>query len=98
MEQEITHYSRGKLHLGQIRDRPFNLKGRAYGFLFRSEIFFRTTRIKKNLSHKARTFFQEFNITLYHKNSESDYSFRKKTNNPPLQVKWSFPNCEVICT
>jgi len=28
----------------QIRDRPFNLKGVGYGFLFRSEFFFRTTR------------------------------------------------------
>ena len=26
-----------------VRDRPFNLKG-GYGFLFRSEIFFRTTQ------------------------------------------------------
>jgi hypothetical protein len=28
-----------------IRDRPFNLKG-GYGFLFRSEIFFRTSRVR----------------------------------------------------
>ena len=27
-----------------IRDRPFNLKGGGYGFLIRSEFFFRTTR------------------------------------------------------
>jgi hypothetical protein len=27
-----------------FRDRPFNLQGEGYGFLFRSEIFFRTTR------------------------------------------------------
>ena len=27
-----------------IRDRPFNLKGGGYGFLFRSEIFFPTTQ------------------------------------------------------
>ena len=27
-----------------VRERPFNLKGGGYGFLFRSEIFFRTTR------------------------------------------------------
>jgi hypothetical protein len=27
-----------------IRDRPFNLKGGGYGFLFRSEFFFRTTQ------------------------------------------------------
>jgi hypothetical protein len=46
-----------------IRDRPFNLKGGGYGFLFRSEIFFRTTR----------NVFPEFHIRLYDKNSESDY-------------------------
>jgi hypothetical protein len=27
MEPELTHYSRGKLHVGQIRERPFNLIG-----------------------------------------------------------------------
>jgi hypothetical protein len=27
-----------------VRDRPFNLKGGGYGFLFRSEFFFRTTQ------------------------------------------------------
>ena len=27
-----------------LRDRPFNLKGGGYVFLFRSEIFFRTTQ------------------------------------------------------
>ena len=27
-----------------IRDRPFNLKGGGYGFLFRSEFFFRATQ------------------------------------------------------
>ena len=28
----------------QLRDRPFNLKGWGYGFLFRSEFFFRITQ------------------------------------------------------
>ena len=27
-----------------LRDRPFNLNGGGYGFLFRSEFFFRTTQ------------------------------------------------------
>jgi hypothetical protein len=27
-----------------LRDRPFNLQGGGYGFLFRSEFFFRTTQ------------------------------------------------------
>ena len=30
--------------LKYLRDRPFNLKGGGYGFLFRSEKFFRTTQ------------------------------------------------------
>jgi hypothetical protein len=49
-----------------------------YGFLFRSEFFFRTTRELKYLFfllRKARLFFPEFNIRLYDKNSESDYFF-----------------------
>ena len=56
-----------------LRDRPFNLQG-GYGFLFRSEIFFRTTRVRI-LIFLARNFFPEFNIRLYDKNSESDYFF-----------------------
>ena len=51
-----------------IRDRPFNLQeGEGYGILFRSEIFFRTTRELEHLfflSSKARNFFPEFNIRL----------------------------------
>ena len=59
-----------------LRNRPFNLKGGGYGFLFRSEFFFRTTRELEYLfflSRKARIFFPEFHIRLYDKNSESDY-------------------------
>ena len=29
---------------GGLRDRPFNMKGGGYGFMFRSEVFFRTTQ------------------------------------------------------
>jgi hypothetical protein len=61
-----------------VRDRPFNLKGGGYGFLFRSEFFFRTThrgRIFFFCRAKREIFFQEFNIRLYDKNSESDYFF-----------------------
>jgi hypothetical protein len=50
--------------------------GRGYGFLFRSEFFFRTSQELEYLfflSRKARIFFPEFNIRLYDKNSESDY-------------------------
>jgi hypothetical protein len=59
-----------------LRDRPFNLKRGGYGFLFRSEFFFRTTQELEYLfflSRKAGIFFPEFNIRLYDKNSESDY-------------------------
>jgi hypothetical protein len=54
-----------------LRDRPFNLKrGGGYGFLFRSEFIFRTTRELEYLfflSREARIFFPEFNIRLYEK-------------------------------
>jgi hypothetical protein len=61
-----------------VRDRPFNLKEGGYGYLFRSEFFFRTTRELEYfifLSRTARNFFQEFYIRFYDKNSESDYFF-----------------------
>ena len=52
-----------------LRDRPFNLKGGGggggYGFLFRSEFFYRTTQELEYLfflSRKAQFFFQ--NLTL----------------------------------
>jgi hypothetical protein len=59
-------------------DRPFNLKGGGYGFLFRSEFFFRITQELEYLfflSRKARNFFPEYNNRFYDKNSESDYFF-----------------------
>jgi hypothetical protein len=65
----------------QLRDRPFNLKG-CYGFLFRSEFFFRTTQELEYyffLLRKAQIFFPEFDISLYDKNSESDYYFFSST-------------------
>ena len=45
------------------------LRDRDYGFLFRSEICFRTTQELEYL------FFPEFNIRLYDRNSESDFFF-----------------------
>jgi hypothetical protein len=56
--------------------------GRGYGFLFRSEFFFRTSQELEYfsfLSRKARIFFPDFNIRLYDKNSESDYLFFSST-------------------
>ena len=67
--------------LQMIKDRPFNLKGGGYGFLFGSEFFFRTTQELEYfffLSRKARIFFPESNIRLYDKNSES-YFFSSTT-------------------
>jgi hypothetical protein len=49
-----------------------------YGFLFRSEIFFRTTQELEYLfflSRKAQFFFTDFNIRSYNKNSESNNFF-----------------------
>ena len=65
-----------------IRDRPFNLKGGGMVFCFVQKVFFRTTQELEYLffsSRKARNFFQEFNIRLYDKNSESDYIFFSST-------------------
>ena len=64
-----------------LRDRPFNLKvggGGGYGFMFRSEFFFRTTQELEYLFilwREARNFFPEFNIRLHDKNPESDFFF-----------------------
>ena len=66
---QYLFYSLRKIHwclwnADSIRDRPFNLQGGCYGFLFRSEFFFRTTRELEFffLSRRARNFFH--NITL----------------------------------
>jgi hypothetical protein len=54
-----------------------------YGFLFRSEFFFRTTQdLEFFLSREARNCFPEFNISLYDKNSVSDFFFP-----PPISEK-----------
>ena len=70
------YHGRNKLHFNKmmistlnltnvVRDRPFNLKGGGYGFLFRSEIFFWTTQELEYLFFchtKCEFFFQ--NLTL----------------------------------
>jgi hypothetical protein len=87
-----------------INDNNYIVRGGGYGYLFRSEFFFWTTRELEFI------FFPEFNIRLYNKNSESDYYFfpppkseyffsnignqnifLEKKHNPPLEVKWSVP-------
>jgi hypothetical protein len=72
-----------------VRDRPFNLKGGGgYGFLFCSKKIFQTTQELEYLfflSREVQFFFQEFNIRLYDKNSESDFFFF-----PPLKSEYFF--------
>ena len=60
-----------------FRDRPFNLKGGLRFFVSFRNFFSDNTRVRIYifLSRKARIFFPEFNISLYDKNSESDYFF-----------------------
>ena len=63
-----------KLERRILRERPFNLKGGGggYGFLLRSEFFFRTSQELEYLfllSRKVRNSFPELNIRLYDKNS-----------------------------
>jgi hypothetical protein len=77
-----------------LRDRPFNLKGAGgYGFLFRSEFFFRTTQALEylffmfqnlTLGYMTKTLNQIFfflhqnqNI-FFQQHWESEYFFRKK--------------------
>ena len=75
-----------------VRDRPFNLKGvGGYGFLFRLEFFFRTTRELEYLfflSRKAQIFFPEFNIRLYDKYTESDFFFPPPKSEYFFQQHW----------
>jgi hypothetical protein len=59
-----------------------------YGFSFRSEFFFRTTRELEYLfflSHEVHIFFPEFNIRLYDKNIKSVILNTLFTPNSPLQ-------------
>ena len=86
-----------------LRDRPFNLKGGGYGFLFRSEFFFWTTQeleyffqyltlgyMTKTLNHII-LFFLHQNQNIFFSNIGNQNIFLGKNHNPTLQVKWSFP-------
>ena len=77
------------LNLFYFRYRPFNLQGGGYGFLFRSEIFFRTTRVRIFIFFVAQSaiFFPEINIRLYDKNSESDSGRIDQTKKAKKEVK-----------
>jgi hypothetical protein len=61
-----------------LRNGPFHLRGgEGMVFCFVQNFFVRTTQEIEYviLSRQARNFFQEFNIRLYDKNSESVYFF-----------------------
>jgi hypothetical protein len=81
-----------------IKDRPFNLKGGegGYGFLFRSEFFFRITQ-ELALGYMTKTlnqiffFFLHQNQNIFFSNIGNQNIFLEKNHNLPLQVKWSFP-------
>jgi hypothetical protein len=62
-------------HLPCPFEHPLSTSGMVFCFV--QKIFFRTTRELECffLSRNARSFFPEFNIKLYDKNSESDYFF-----------------------
>jgi hypothetical protein len=67
-----------KIHTQLLRNRPFNLQGGGGVMVFVSfRIFFSNytrVRILFFLSRKARiVFFPEYNITLFDKNSKSDF-------------------------
>jgi hypothetical protein len=70
-----------------------------YGFLFRSEFFFRTTRELEYLfflSGKALNFSPEFNIRLDDKNSESDYDFFSSAKIRIFCYSSAFPHLLII--
>ena len=82
-EAADTFYSLGTDHL--------TWRGGGYGFLFRSEYFFRTTKELEYfffLSREAQIFFPEFNIRLYDKNSESDFFFPPPKSEYFFQQHW----------
>jgi hypothetical protein len=74
--------------LGMIK-RSFCNMDKGNGFLFRSEFFFRTTQdLEFFLSREARNFFPEFNISLYDKNSVSDFFFPPPISDYFFQQHW----------
>jgi hypothetical protein len=84
-----------------LRDRPFNLKGGGYDFLFWSEFFFRTTQELEYFFLSRKNCFQTLtlgymtktlNQIIFFSNIGNQNILLEKTHSPsPLQVKWSFP-------
>ena len=75
-----------------VRDRPFNLQGGGYGFLFRSEFFFSdNTRVRififfQNLTSNYFFFPPPNSEYFFQQHWESEYFFRKKTITPPFKL------------
>jgi hypothetical protein len=82
-----------------LRDRPFNLQG-GYGFLFRSEFFFRTTQELEylffqnlTLGYMAKTlnqiffFFLHQNLNIFFSNIGNHNIILEKNHNPPFKLK-----------
>ena len=79
-----------------LRDRPFNLKGGGYGFLFRSEIFF--CRAKREIFFQSLTLgymTKTLNQISFFPPPKSEYFFRnignrnvflEKKNIPPFKL------------
>jgi hypothetical protein len=86
-----------------FRDRPFNSQGGGYGFLFRSEMFFRTQELEYfffqnlTLGYMTKTlnqiifFFLHQNQNIFFSNIGNLNIFLEKKHNTPLQVKWPVP-------
>ena len=76
----VYHHLLSRINV--LRDRPINLKrGGGYGFLFRSEFFFRTTQELEYLfflQRIARIFFPASNICYMTKTLNQIIFFRKK--------------------
>jgi hypothetical protein len=74
-----------------LRDRPFNLQGGGYGFLFRSEYFFRTTRELEYLF-----FFQNLTLGYVTKNLHAVFPaklFSIVELNCRFIVSWQYFKC-----
>ena len=105
--KNVEHLKTGKIiPLREIMLGTDHLTWRGgYGFLFRSENFFRTTQELEyllffqnlKLGYMTKTLNQIIPFPppnseyFFQQHWESEYFFRKNHTPPPLQVKWSFP-------
>ena len=70
-----------------LRDRPFNLQGGGYGFLFRSEIFFLTTLGYMTKTLNQIIFFSSTKIRIFFSATLGiSIFFLEKNHNPPFKL------------